>query len=112
MQLDRLSSPVIDARNATAYAPGACGELAQGQFQNGDDFLITLLVNLHSEVQVNLNFAYTTIQGIPARKEKIYFTKELKILQELYSLKKSRSARRRFGKNDRTLVIYVLQSLA
>jgi uncharacterized protein involved in propanediol utilization len=42
-------------RAGTARVPGTCGELVQGQLAGGVDFLITLPVDLWSEVRVRLD---------------------------------------------------------
>ena len=70
MQLDRLRPPLVQAQKTTAAAFGACGELVQGQFRNGDDFLVTLPVNLRSEIRLELDFNSSVIQSIPASKDK------------------------------------------
>ncbi len=43
------------ARTGAARVPGTCGELVQGQLGGGVDFLITLPVDLWSEVRVRLD---------------------------------------------------------
>jgi L-threonine kinase len=43
------------ARTGVARVPGTCGELVQGQLTGGVDFLITLPVDLWSEVRVRLD---------------------------------------------------------
>lgn len=70
MQLDKLNTSIISIQGASASSPGACGELVQGQFENGEDFLVTLPVDLYAEVQVELNFTSSIIQGAPDGKEK------------------------------------------
>lgn len=42
---------------------GTCGELAQGQFDSGEDFLITLPVDTWSEVQVTVDATSTEVRG-------------------------------------------------
>ena len=71
MQLvDRLSKPVYKAQSVSASSPGTCGELVQGQSVNGDDFLVTLPVNMWSEVRLELDFNSSAIQNFPASKDK------------------------------------------
>ena len=70
MLLDRLSTHVFEARRVTASAPGTCGELVQGQFGNGEDFLVTIPVNIQSEVHLELDFDSPAIQSHPIRKDK------------------------------------------
>ncbi len=49
---------------------GTCGELVQGQFAPGEDFLVTLPVDLWSEVQVAVSMSSSTIVGNSSRKIK------------------------------------------
>ena len=49
---------------------GTCGELVQGQFASGEDFLVTLPVDLWSEVQVAVSMFSSTIVGNLPRKTK------------------------------------------
>lgn len=42
---------------------GTCGELAQGQFTSGEDFLVTLPVDLWSEVRVKIDTASSGVRG-------------------------------------------------
>jgi L-threonine kinase len=46
--------PAPSAGFATVAVPGTCGELVQGQFNNGTDFLVTLPVDLWSTVRVEI----------------------------------------------------------
>jgi L-threonine kinase len=55
---------------ATASAPGTCGELVQGQFKDGRDFLVTLPVNRLSVVRVELNRSGREVVVLPADKIK------------------------------------------
>ncbi len=41
-------------RQGSGYAPGACGELVQGQFENGEDFLVSLPVDIWAKVNVEI----------------------------------------------------------
>ena len=70
MQVEKLSESVFEMQGASASAPGTCGELVQGQFKNGDDFLVTLPIDLWSEVQVEVDTASSIVQGTPINKEK------------------------------------------
>ncbi len=70
MQFDRLSASVVETQYTIAASPGTCGELVQGQFGNGDDFLVTLPVDLWTEVRLELNFTSSIVHGIPVSKEK------------------------------------------
>ncbi|MBN1449463.1 MAG: hypothetical protein JW963_00460 [Anaerolineales bacterium] len=70
MQLEKLNASIFTTQRTSAYAPGACGELVQGQFENGDDFLVTLPVDLRAEVRVELDPTASLVQGTPIRKEK------------------------------------------
>lgn len=40
---------------ATARAPGTCGELVQGRLRDGTDFLVTLPIDMWSEVRLRLD---------------------------------------------------------
>jgi L-threonine kinase len=42
---------------------GTCGELVQGQFDSGEDFLITLPVDMWSEVQVTIDVTSSEVRG-------------------------------------------------
>jgi len=42
---------------------GTCGELVQGQFDSGEDFLITLPVDMWSEVQVTIDVTSSGVRG-------------------------------------------------
>jgi len=49
-------------------AYGTCGELIQGQFASGEDFLVTMPVDLWSEVKIRLDPACSDIQSsLPGR---------------------------------------------
>jgi L-threonine kinase len=52
---DAATRPQAAARTGSARVPGTCGELVQGQLRGGVDFLITLPVDLWSEVRVRLD---------------------------------------------------------
>jgi len=41
-------------REGYGCAPGACGELVQGQFENGEDFLVSLPVDIWAKVTVEI----------------------------------------------------------
>ena len=41
-------------REGYGCAPGACGELVQGQFENGEDFLVSLPVDIWAKVNVEI----------------------------------------------------------
>ncbi len=41
-------------RQGSGCAPGACGELVQGQFENGEDFLVSLPVDIWAKVNVEI----------------------------------------------------------
>jgi L-threonine kinase len=70
MQLDRLSRSMLELQGISASSTGTCGELVQGQFCNGDDFLVTLPVNMWSEICLELDFDSSAVQSMPASKEK------------------------------------------
>jgi len=70
MQLERTVIPVMKKRQAAASSPGTCGELVQGQFLTGEDFLVTFPVNLWSEVRLELDFTTPKIQCTPGDKYK------------------------------------------
>lgn len=42
---------------------GTCGELVQGQFDSGEDFLITLPVDMWAEVQVTIDVISSEVRG-------------------------------------------------
>lgn len=65
----RRISPDQSCRG-TASSPGTCGELVQGRFPGGEDFLVTFPVNLWSRVQVEPVFTSPKIQCDPAGKRK------------------------------------------
>ena len=53
-----------------AEAPAACGELIQGQLSPGDDFLLSLPVDLWSKAEVRLTPACAIINAYPGHKTK------------------------------------------
>lgn len=56
--------------SGSARVPGTCGELVQGRLPGGPDFLITLPVNLWSEVHVALDRTSSAITVMPPGKVK------------------------------------------
>lgn len=48
-----------------ARAPGTCGELVQGQFKTGVDFLVTFPVDIWSDVRVEIQPASRVIEVFP-----------------------------------------------
>lgn len=62
--------PRAVARTGAARVPGTCGELVQGQLAGGVDFLITLPVDLWSEVRVRLDGDSARIRVTPTHKVK------------------------------------------
>jgi L-threonine kinase len=60
----------VEALRASAGCAGSCGELIQGQFKHGEDFLVTFPVNLWSEVSVTLDFSRSGVISVPAGKVK------------------------------------------
>ncbi|NDJ77160.1 MAG: kinase, partial [Chloroflexi bacterium] len=54
----------------TARVPGTCGELVQGQFASGQDFLVTLPINLYAEVQVEITHEPRIVSVTPTHKVK------------------------------------------
>lgn len=69
---DDILKPTSFATSRTLTAPlltgvgrafGVCGELAQGQFDSGEDFLVTLPVDVWSEAQVTIDPASPEIRG-------------------------------------------------
>lgn len=70
MKDDMLQTPLAAHPALTSFlltgvgrAFGTCGELAQGQFDSGEDFLVTLPVDLWSETQVTIDPAASGIRG-------------------------------------------------
>ncbi len=57
-------------RVVQARAPGTCGELVQGQFDGGLDFLITFPVDLWSQVEVEVDRASPLVKVFPPSKIK------------------------------------------
>lgn len=70
MLCERLESTKTVKFDAAAAAPGACGELVQGQFEDGRDFLVTLPVSLWTKVHLKLTPVSSEIQRSTAGKEK------------------------------------------
>jgi len=65
LQAAFATHPTLDIPSLTGVgrAFGTCGELAQGQFTSGEDFLVTLPVDLWSEVRVTIDPTSSGIQG-------------------------------------------------
>lgn len=57
------SSLIAPPLEGVGRAFGTCGELAQGQFDSGEDFLVTLPVDLWSEVRVEVDMASSGVRG-------------------------------------------------
>jgi L-threonine kinase len=58
-----LPTLITSSLTGVGRAFGTCGELAQGQFDSGEDFLITLPVDMWSEVQVTIDSTSKEIRG-------------------------------------------------
>lgn len=63
MLLERLESAEHIKLETSASSSGTCGELVQGQFSDGRDFLVTLPVALWTEVHLKLTPTSSTIQS-------------------------------------------------
>jgi uncharacterized protein involved in propanediol utilization len=61
---------MITTLTGTARAPGTCGELLQGQFHPAEDFLVTLPVDIWSQVQVEIYPGPPTVTSTPPHKTK------------------------------------------
>ena len=59
-------------RKGYGCAPGACGELVQGQFENGEDFLVSLPVDIWAKVNVEIISESPEIIITPNHKIKTY----------------------------------------
>jgi L-threonine kinase len=55
-------------------APGSCGELAQGQLISGETFLLSLPVDLWSQVHVELDASFSGVVCEQSNKEKTHLT--------------------------------------
>jgi len=66
IQTSFASLPTLQTSSSSTgvgRAFGTCGELAQGQFDSGEDFLITLPVDMWSEVQVTIDVISSKVRG-------------------------------------------------
>jgi L-threonine kinase len=65
LQTSLTTPPTLVTSSLTGVgrAFGTCGELVQGQFDSGEDFLITLPVDMWSEVQVTVDATSTEVRG-------------------------------------------------
>jgi L-threonine kinase len=59
--LPTLQTPPLPMGVGRAF--GTCGELVQGQFDSGEDFLITLPVDMWSEVRVTIDVISSEVRG-------------------------------------------------
>jgi L-threonine kinase len=74
-------SSSLQTTTGVGRAFGTCGELAQGQFSSGEDFLITLPVNLWSEIHVTLDADSNSVRGdLQKQKTRLAIRKTLNAL--------------------------------